>query len=198
MADSQIYQLSARTLALTDVFPTQDVGGTASAGKNTITELKATMLLNNVDNTSDANKPVSTAQAVAIAAAGNVFNVKVSLTSAEILALFTTPKVLVAAPGAGKVIMPLRILINMVYNSATYATNTNLIAGLNTVFQTTLTGALGFSTNQLATYTLITAAGTSTPATSTNVSFTLSAATGNPTAGNSPLDVYLTYTVITL
>src|SRR4051812_35669806 len=33
--------------------------------------------------------------------------VKVSLTSAEILALFTTPKQLIPAPGAGKMLVPL-------------------------------------------------------------------------------------------
>jgi len=40
MANRQIYGLTARTLALTDVIPTQDAAGSAEAGKNTITDIK--------------------------------------------------------------------------------------------------------------------------------------------------------------
>jgi len=38
--DRQIYALTGRTLALTDVFPTQDAAGATEAGKNTIQEVK--------------------------------------------------------------------------------------------------------------------------------------------------------------
>ena len=40
MANRQIYELTGRTLTLTDVIPTQDAAGGAEAGKNTITEVK--------------------------------------------------------------------------------------------------------------------------------------------------------------
>ena len=78
MANRQIAGLTARTLALTDLIPTQDAAGAVEAGKNTITQLKTALALakgdvglGNVDNTSDANKPVSTAQGAAIGAKQN-------------------------------------------------------------------------------------------------------------------------------
>ena|SRR5436190_11346884 len=40
MADRQISGVTARTLALTDVIPTQDAAGASEAGKNTIQEVK--------------------------------------------------------------------------------------------------------------------------------------------------------------
>lgn len=40
MANRQIYQLTGRTLGLTDVIPTQDAAGGSEAGKNTVTEFK--------------------------------------------------------------------------------------------------------------------------------------------------------------
>lgn len=39
MANRQVYQLTARTLALTDVIPTQDAAGSLEAGKNTIQDV---------------------------------------------------------------------------------------------------------------------------------------------------------------
>ena len=126
-----------------------------------------------------------------------IVTVKVSLSSAEILALFTTPKTLVAAQGAGTVLVPIRILINEIYNSIVYATNTTLIVAGGTIFSTNLSSALGFSSSQLATFTLNTNA-TGSPASSTNTALTLTTSVGNPTAGNSTIDVYITYAVITL
>lgn len=70
MPNQQIYQLSDETPvapALADVFPYQVADGSEEAQIGTFTQLKSTLLLNNVDNTSDVNKPVSTAQATALA-----------------------------------------------------------------------------------------------------------------------------------
>lgn len=39
MADQQLYQLAPRTLALTDVLPTQDNAGTSEMGSNTIQDV---------------------------------------------------------------------------------------------------------------------------------------------------------------
>jgi hypothetical protein len=50
---------------------------------------------------------------------------EVSLTSADILALNSTPITLVAAPGAGKIIVPVSILTQFTYSTAAYTTNTN-------------------------------------------------------------------------
>lgn len=56
----------------------------------------------------------------------DVITTKVTITSAELLALNTTPKVLVAAPGTGKAVVIEKVIATMDYNSAAYATNTDL------------------------------------------------------------------------
>src|SRR5216683_3942034 len=48
--------------------------------------------------------------------------VQVSLSSAQILALFTTPVTLVGAPGAGKVIVVEHIILKMITTATAYAT----------------------------------------------------------------------------
>lgn len=67
--DRQLFQLGTRTLSATDVFETQDAAGNLESGKNTLSNLKIVLSLDNVNNTSDVSKPVSTAQASAIASA---------------------------------------------------------------------------------------------------------------------------------
>lgn len=150
------------------------------------------------DTGSTTKLPTVAATEAAILSGRTVITVKKTLTSAEILALFTTPITVIPAAGAGTVIMPLRIMTRLNYNTTTYTTNTNLILGLSTIFQVTLTGAIGVSSTTLSTYTPATAAGSTTPANSTNVPITISAQTGNPLAGDSTLDLYISYTVITL
>jgi hypothetical protein len=123
---------------------------------------------------------------------------KISLSSAEILQLFTTPKTLVAAQGANTYIMPIRILVRNNFNSIAYATNINLVLANGLVAQSVFTSALGQTSNYLSSYTITSNAGSSDVAGNTNVALTLSAQTGNPTAGNGTIDVYLTYNVISL
>lgn len=135
---------------------------------------------------------------IAALATGEVTTVKVSLTSAEILDLFNTPKQLVAAQGSNTIILPLRVLVYGHYGTATYATNTTLQFATGTLFSTNFSSALGFSADQLATYTLTTNAGTSTPTNSINAALMLTTTGGNPTTGDSTIDVYVTYTTITL
>jgi len=204
MANRTISGLTARALSLTDLIPTQDAAGASEAGKNTISELKTTLALakadvglGNVDNTSDANKPVSTAQAEAIAAVSSVIlSVKVSLTSAEILQLFTTPKVIIAAPGAGKLIQPIYVTYRMNYLTAAYATNVimNLqydivqyVIGTNTAVSASTDTIVRKNTDDI-----------SHNFAAVNKGIALQMQTGNPTAGGGSLDVYILYTIIAL
>ena len=91
MASQQPYQLTARTLALSDVIPTQAADGATEVGKNTIQDVAD------------------------LITAGSIVTVKIPVSSAEILQLFTTPKVLVPAPGAGKFI---KVFSTMLWNQA--------------------------------------------------------------------------------
>jgi len=55
---------------------------------------------------------------------GNDFiRIKRTLTSAELLAIFTTPIQLVAAPGVGKVVVPITIALSYRYNTIAYTDN---------------------------------------------------------------------------
>jgi hypothetical protein len=67
MPDQKISELAAITTIdnAADVLPIVDTSATTTK-KVTPTQLKSSLALNNVDNTSDANKPVSTAQQTAL------------------------------------------------------------------------------------------------------------------------------------
>jgi hypothetical protein len=67
MANQKISELTAIATIdnATDVLPIVDVSATTTK-KITLTQVKTSLALNNVDNTSDANKPVSTAQQTAL------------------------------------------------------------------------------------------------------------------------------------
>jgi hypothetical protein len=118
---------------------------------------------------------------------------KVTIPSASILTAFTTPVTLIAAQGAGTIIEVNSITIFLDYNSAAYATNTNLQFGLDGGNLLTLGGIIN-QTNDYYYSTQTFNIGTIGP----NLAFKVNVQTGNPTAGNSPLYVYLTYRVITL
>ena len=67
MANQKISELTAIATIdnATDVLPIVDTSATTTK-KITLTQVKTSLALNNVDNTSDANKPVSTAQQTAL------------------------------------------------------------------------------------------------------------------------------------
>lgn len=52
--------------------------------------------------------------------------VKVEVSSEEILDINSNPKTLVAAPGAGKIVFPINLIIKYSYGATPYATNTAL------------------------------------------------------------------------
>ena len=120
---------------------------------------------------------------------------KVTIPSASILTAFTTPVTLVAAQGAGTFIEVIRLFMFLDYNSAAYATNTDIEIGINNGVATIASSILD-QTNDM--YSYFTMSNYSTLNNITNQPLEFSIQTGNPTAGNSPLYVYLTYRVITL
>lgn len=127
--------------------------------------------------------------------------VKVSLTSAQILALNTTPIQLIAAPATvGYVIDVLSVNGRMNFLTAAYATNTEL-----DIIDTT-TGDVLFKD----TATLLAATSTKVVKVEPNIasntgiavtpggSVSVKAAAGNPATGAGTLDLYVTYQVIPL
>ena len=80
MADRQPYQLTSEgSLNTTFVIPVQKADGSEEAKKVTLTQVKTALSLDNVDNTSDANKPVSTAQEEALDLKQDVSNLSIDV-----------------------------------------------------------------------------------------------------------------------
>jgi len=171
MASQQPYQLTARTLALSDVIPTQAADGATEVGKNTIQDVAD------------------------LVTAGEVVTVKVSLTSAEILALADTPITLIAAQGASTLIKLLGCTMKLNYVSTTYTGGT-----LRIYFSSG--GSFIISNSSYTNGSSI----IFTPAFSTTQVFTTSAenddliidAASAVSVGDGTLDIYLTYSVISL
>ena len=118
----------------------------------------------------------------------------VSVSSAEILALNGTPKQLVAAPGAGKILVPIAVTYKFTYGSAAYTTNLNLRLRMGFTL-TQNAGILGLSGNAYAMQPL---AGGVVSSDVSNTAITLDVATGDPAAGNGTMIVYVSYVTITL
>ena len=123
--------------------------------------------------------------------------VKISLTSAEILALNATPKV--AAPGCYKIIGNI-CNDESVINTQAHTTNACVLFSIM-VHQLIYCRIVCCHRQKrqylssLASTSISFTTGSSDPV---NKAVVLKATAGDPTTGDSPMDVYLTYTVITL
>ena len=123
----------------------------------------------------------------------------VEITSAEILALYTTPKVLVAAPGAGKVLEFIALLLALDYATTAYTigTATNLQVkytdGAGAAIST-LRAATGFL-DQVADLLSALDKLEATVAPVANAPLVLTLAVANVTLGNSPIHAKVAYRV---
>lgn len=122
---------------------------------------------------------------------------KVSISSAEILNMYTAAKELLAAPGSGKANEVISITIRYNYLTAAYATNTTLNVLYSTVVAASHTGILNQTSSKIkiASYGLNSLLDASAVE---NQAVALSVDSGNPTGGSGTLDVYITYRIIDL
>jgi len=122
---------------------------------------------------------------------------KVSLSSAQILTLGSSPVTLVPAQGAGKVIIPISVVLNYNFVTSAYSTVTNLfIASPSSPTSITRNGVLGF-VSDACTFDAPINSGASNALTG-NEALIITTTGGNPTGGDSTLDVYVTYVIITI
>lgn len=128
--------------------------------------------------------------------------VKVTASSAELLAINATPKTIVAAPGAGFTTVIHKALLVLRYNSAAYANN-----GILGLYETNAAGALLTGTLTLASFLALTASAqrelhpTAASATTgltrlDNKAVVLTQAAGESISGNSPVDVHCWYSTV--
>jgi len=125
---------------------------------------------------------------------------KLTIASADVLTLNTTPIEIVAAPGAGYAIEVISAFVSIDFNSAAYTTSTEI-----QLFSTGATESQNKGTVLNATVTAIRPLNPNTAilgATDTilidNAALTVKSAAANPTTGDSDITVYVTYRIITL
>ncbi len=118
----------------------------------------------------------------------------INISSAELLSLNGTPKELVAAPGANKIIALHRIIIKYTYSTAAYATNTTLetIYAGTSASPASAAGVIGQSVDVVSIGAISTVTSTSDL---TNKALQLRVSTGNPTAGSGTLKVIVDYSI---
>ena len=116
---------------------------------------------------------------------------KVDIPTAEVLTLFTTPKAFGLTVPTGFYVQLLSAQMKATYNSATYATNTDLEVGFAGVKPVFLDSVLGFGSS-----TFVNLEYNDSGAVSAASDVIVSVNNGNPTAGNSDITVYITYALI--
>ena len=120
------------------------------------------------------------------------FYAEITLSSAEILALNSTPKQIVASPGSGKMILPIQAIVSFTYNSISYATNVDLYM-LN---PTSAASANFFNiSGTVSRLTLVNNMGYEAVV---NEPLNVFIGTGNPTAGDSTMTVGVYYKIHTV
>lgn len=137
---------------------------------------------------------------IVVSAGGSVNTIKVSLTSADILALNTTVFTLIPAQGAGTIINVLKVWYSYNYNTTAYAGGGFLTVKFNNAFGVTISGNTGGVLS--AGSNIIGMPSMSVPGGTGTIGFDNAPVilynTAAQTLGDGTLDVYLTYDVITL
>jgi hypothetical protein len=122
----------------------------------------------------------------------------VTIPSANVLTLFTTPYLLIPSPGAGYYIQVLTAACKVSFNSIAYAVSTSLVIQTDTAnrSQHLFSNALNATVNRISVSSQqgISAAGDTQLISNKAVYLTSSGV--NPTLGNSDIIIYLTYRII--
>ena len=119
-----------------------------------------------------------------------------SLSTVQIAAANTTPIQLVAAPGAGKVIIPVKVVMSTTYGTAVMTGNTTpeIRVGADPIYSAT--GLLGFGANRVVDMSI----GATGQTRVENTALNFSVNTGDPTPGASTTTAKVTtyYQILTL
>lgn len=126
----------------------------------------------------------------------DVLTTKVSLSSAEILNLETTPKTLVAAPGTGKIVQILNYIIKYNYGTVAYVPNGVLQVFYDTAADVVSEETVLTLTNSISKYINILTAATTSQILEDKAVILMNS--GTPTDGDGTLDIYITYKIVTL
>ena len=123
---------------------------------------------------------------------------KVTITSSELLSMNSTLVDIVAAPGAGIAILPYSVLLYYRFGTSEYLTNLNVVLSPNnSLWNVTFNSALQGTQDRISSRSIFPTVSAS-GANIDNQPLQVQIQTGNPTAGDGTLDVYVAYYLLTL
>jgi len=126
----------------------------------------------------------------------NIQCASLSIATADVLTLNSIPVELVAAPGAGYAIEVINASLKMVYNSVAYATNTSvqlLVSGA-AQYQSAFNGSVLSSAS--STFNSIGKSALAGTNVIENAALNVTVGTGDPTAGDSDIEIFVLYRLI--
>jgi len=121
----------------------------------------------------------------------------IAVTSAEMLAINTTPKTLVAAQGAGTIIVPKSITVKHTYVSTTYDTDTLVFAKYDSTGKPGASGGLTIASTATS-WIIVSSINAATTDDITNKALILSSNTADPETGDGTFEIVVEYSVITI
>jgi len=121
----------------------------------------------------------------------------ITIPTAEVLTLNTTPVEIVPAPGVGYAIEVISVSMKMVFVSAAYAANTTLQAITSGATVSQFEGnVLDASVSKQAKLSLVEASGATSTQIIENAAVNMKAKTGDPTTGDSDIQVFVLYRIL--
>jgi len=122
-------------------------------------------------------------------------SVAVTLSSAQVLALNTTPITLVGAV-SGYAIEVVSASVNVEFNTTAYATNTGMLLITDTATSQQGNADIGATIAQIGKFRITEVGSPSLTQLITNKALTVTVDSGDPTAGDSEITVHVTYRLI--
>ena len=175
--------------------------GTLSTLAGTETLTNKTLATGTIAVTQASNTNNTTIATTAYADANQIFTASLSITSAQIKSLFSSPLTIVSAPAAGKYIDVISAVAEMTYITAPYATNTTLMLIMDTSTNEIMTNSavLTATTDIFYKFTPVTfGSQTTAHQIQTVKALQVKVQTGNPIAGAGTLKVKVLYRIVTV
>lgn len=120
-----------------------------------------------------------------------------TLTTAQVLALFTTPVSLIPAPGAGKYIEVLSVVVKTTFNTIAYTGANALELRYTDGAGTKVTGDIAAALINAAATRIDKAVAVAATSLVANAAVVAAVPVANPAAGNSPITIDILYRIVT-
>ena len=118
------------------------------------------------------------------------------IASVDVLKLNTTPQTIVSAQGAGKAIEVVSASVKVDFNTTAYATNTGMLLITDTATSQQANADIGATVAQVGKFRTTEVGSPSLTQLIANQALTVTVDSGDPTAGDSDIEVFVLYRVI--